>query len=150
MSKAYDRVEWGFLRSIRLKLGFDPFWTDLIMNCVRSVSYSFLVNGSITEYITLYRGLRQGDPLSPYMFILCAKGLTSLIMKYEQLGRIHTVSICRGALSITHLLFADDCFLFFRASFQECWYLKKIIGLYEPESGQCINFQKCAVFLAWI
>ncbi|KAM1135052.1 hypothetical protein FF1_044067 [Malus domestica] len=121
MSKAYDRVEWYFLKQIMLQLGFDPRWTDLVMSCVSSVTYSFVVNGEVTGYIAPTRGLKQGDPLSPYLFLICVEGLTSLIARYEQLGLIHGVSICRGAPSITHLLFADDNFLFMKASFKECW-----------------------------
>ncbi|KAM1225451.1 hypothetical protein ACFX13_044918 [Malus domestica] len=121
MSKAYDRVEWYFLKQIMLQLGFDPRWIDLVMSCVSSVTYSFVVNGEVTGYIAPTRGLKQGDPLSPYLFLICVEGLTSLIARYEQLGLIHGVSICRGAPSITHLLFADDNFLFMKASFKECW-----------------------------
>ena len=144
-SKAYDRVEWSFPKQIMFKLGFDSSWTDLILSCVTSVTYSFLVNGSTTGYISPSRGLRQGDPISPYLFLICAEGLTSLIPCYEHLGLIHGVSICREAPSITHLLFADDNFIFLKASFKDCWFLKQILQLYEAASGQCINFQKCAV-----
>lgn len=128
-----------------LQLGFDPHSTELIMSCVSSVTYFFLVNGEVIGYIAPTRGIRQGDPLSPYLFILCAEGLTSLFTRYERLGFIHEVSICREATNISHLLFADDNFLFMRASFKECWFLKQILHHYEDASGQCINFQKCAV-----
>ncbi|MCI31084.1 RNA-directed DNA polymerase (Reverse transcriptase), partial [Trifolium medium] len=69
--------------------------------------------------ITPGRGLRQGDPLSPYLFILVAEGLTSLIHQAVSKGDIHGVRICRGAPEVSHLLFADDCFLFCRANFAE-------------------------------
>lgn len=134
-----------FLKKIMLKLGLDPRWTDIIMNYVSSVSYSFLVNGEITRYIGPPRWLRQDDSLSPYLFILCAEGMTSLIARHEQLDRIHGMSICRGAPIISHLLFADDNFLFLQDSFQECWHLKQISRSYELALGQCINFQKCVV-----
>ncbi|TQE06855.1 hypothetical protein C1H46_007493 [Malus baccata] len=135
MSKAYDRVEWYFLKQIMLQLSFDPRWTDLVMSCVSSVTYSFVVNGKATGYIAPTRGLKQGDPISPYLFLICVEGLTSLIARYEQLSLIHGVSICRGAPSITHLLFADDSFLFMKASFKECWYLKQILHYYEVAFG---------------
>lgn len=75
------------------KLGFDPCWTDIVMSCVSTISYSFLVNSEITGYISPTCGLRQGDPLSSYLFLLCVEWLTSLIARNEQLGRLHRVSI---------------------------------------------------------
>lgn len=89
----------------------------MVMNCVTNVSYSFLINGEITIYISPTRGLQQGDPLSPYLFLMCAEGLTGLFVDFEQCGLIHGVSIYRGAPWIAHLLFADDSFLFLRAFF---------------------------------
>jgi hypothetical protein len=65
MSKAYDRVEWGFLKGMLLKLGFKKNWVDLIMKCVSTVRYRIKVNDEVSEMITPQRGLRQGNPLSP-------------------------------------------------------------------------------------
>ena len=79
MSKAYDKMEWCFLEQILLKLGFQESWVALIMKCITTVSYSILVNGEPKGMIKPSRGLRQRDPLSPYLFLFCAKGLNALL-----------------------------------------------------------------------
>lgn len=75
MPKAYDRVEWNFLEILMEKMGFDHVWIRWIMACVRSVSFSILMNGNEHGFIKSERGIRQGDPLSPFHFILCAEAL---------------------------------------------------------------------------
>ena len=93
-------------------MGFAQRWVDLIMFCVSSVQYSVLVNEKQVGPITPKRGLRQGDPLSPYLFIICAEGLSTIIRKAEVAGSLHGVKVCRGAPNVSHFLFAGDCFLF--------------------------------------
>ncbi|GAU35453.1 hypothetical protein TSUD_364090 [Trifolium subterraneum] len=85
ISKAYDKVDWGFLRGVLTSMGFGDSWIRWIMMCVSSVNYSILMNYDKVGPIIPGRGLRQGDPLSPYLFILVAEGLTSLI--HQAVGR---------------------------------------------------------------
>lgn len=87
MSKSYDRVEWGFLEAIVVKLGFTRRWVELMMNCVRTVTYSILINGQPYRKITSSRGIREGDQLSSYFFILCAEGLSTLLQKGRTRGK---------------------------------------------------------------
>ena len=84
ISKAYNLVEWGFLRQIMLKLGFDPRWVHLAMETITTASYSVLINGEPRGFITPLRGIRQGDPISPYLFLLCAEGLSAMLRKAEE------------------------------------------------------------------
>jgi hypothetical protein len=94
------------------------------------------------------RGLRQGDTLSPYLFILATEGLTALIKQSIHRGEIHGIKICRGALIVSHLLFADDCFLFCRATITEASQLMSILDTYSAASGQDINLSKSEVFFS--
>ncbi|XP_042939580.1 uncharacterized protein LOC122274622 [Carya illinoinensis] len=87
MSRAYDRVEWGFLQTMLSKLGFSDKWRKLVMACVKSVFYSVVVNGTPGDIIWPTRGLRQGDPLSPYLFLLCVEGLSTLLKEAEARGK---------------------------------------------------------------
>ena len=89
------------------------------MACVSSVRYAVKINGKVLNLFTPSRGLRQGDPLSPYLFLFIGEALTSLIRKEAASGHISPLKIARGAPGITNLLFADDCLLFFKASTEE-------------------------------
>ena len=81
ISKAYDRVDWNFLKGIMLKMGFNHRWVHLALEIVTTTSYSVLINGQPKGFITQSRGIRQEYPLSPYLFLLCAEGLSALLQK---------------------------------------------------------------------
>jgi hypothetical protein len=95
MHKAYDRVEWVFLENMMRKLGFAERWISMMMACVSSVKYQVRFNSDETDSFIPSRGLRQGDPLSPYLFLLCAEGLSSLLLFEEEVGCIAGVRVCR-------------------------------------------------------
>lgn len=148
INKAYDRIDWLYLKEVMLQMGFDSQWVRWIMMCVETVDYSVIVNNEVVGPIIPCRGLRQGDPLSPYLFILCAEGLSALIRKAERCKDLHGISICTHAPIIFHLLFADDCFLFFRADEKEAQVMKNILHTYELASGQAISLPKSEVFFS--
>lgn len=139
MSKAYDRVEWSFLKGIMLKLGFHHTWVSLVMSCVRTVSYSVLINGEPKGFFYPSKGLHQGDPISPYLFLLCAEGLNALLARASKTKTIQGLSISRGGPKLTHLFFANDSVLFCRANMQECNVIMDILKKYERASEQQVN-----------
>ncbi|XP_019150944.1 PREDICTED: uncharacterized protein LOC109147743 [Ipomoea nil] len=142
MSKAYDRMEWSFLQRMMCAMGFDQRWVTLIMHCVTTVRYTIMVNGVAGGQIVPTRGLRQGDPLSPYLFIICAEGLSMLLQKAQLDGVIHGCRVARGAPAVSHLFFADDSLLFFKANIEEAGVIKQCLHQYERLSGQKVNYDK--------
>ena len=93
-------------------MGFHGKWINLIMSCITTVTYSILINGVAHECIVPLRGFHLGDLLSPYLFLLCADGFSSLINDAARNNTLSGVSICRGCPMVTHLFFADDNLLF--------------------------------------
>lgn len=132
------------------KMGFSPQWVTWKVMCMEFVNYSVIVNSDRIGKTTPGRGLRQGDPLSPYVFLICAKGITTLLKKNEAGGDIHGIKVYRGAPILSHLLFADHCFLFSRATPTEASHIKKILSTYEVASIQSINMQKTKIYFAGI
>ena len=148
MSKAYNRVEWIYLQNLMVKMGFCSRWIGLIMECIRTISYSILVNGEPKGLINPTRGIRQGDPLSPFLFLLCTKGLHNLITKAVRAKEINSFSLCKRSLKLTHLFSPDDNLLFCKANPQECGNVLKILSDYKLVSGQKINREKTSLFFS--
>lgn len=145
MSKAYDRVEWNFLEVLLERMGFDRVWIRWIMACVNSVSFSVLLNGNSHGYIKPERGIRQGDPLSPFLFILCAEALVSCLNTSEEAGRLHGVKLSDSCPAVHHLLFADDSLLLCKANAVEAAEILDCIQRYGEASGQLVNNLKSSV-----
>lgn len=118
------------------------------MLCVTTVQYSICFNGKNIGHVYPKRGLRQGDPISPYLFILCVEGLSNSLTVAARRNELHGCRISSGAPAITHLLFVDDGFLFFKATREETVKVKELLNVYEKSSGQAVNFQNSGVFLA--
>ncbi|XP_050278159.1 uncharacterized protein LOC126719671 [Quercus robur] len=146
MSKAYDRVDWTFLKAVLTVMKFEERWIQWIMECVTSVSYTLLVNGNLTSSFKPSQGLRQGDPLSPYLFLFCANILSIALLQAENQKQLKGVKIGRNGLSFTHLLFADDSLFFFKKDDMSVTKLIAILDWYCSISGQKINLAKSDLY----
>ena len=109
------------------KMGFSEIWIGWIMRCITSVKYKVLMNGEPTGNIVPGRGLRQGDPLSPFIFILCTEALVSLLNHAENQEKITGMRVARASPSVSHLLFADDSLFFCKAEPRECEEVMKVV-----------------------
>uniref|UniRef100_A0A803NGT2 Reverse transcriptase domain-containing protein n=1 Tax=Cannabis sativa TaxID=3483 RepID=A0A803NGT2_CANSA len=147
-SKAYDRVEWSFLKDMMLKMGFDTHWVHLILKCVTSVRYTILNSGREMGPIIPKRGIRQGDPLSSYLFLICAEGFSSLIKQFELSRRIRGCKVANRAPVISHMLFADDSYVYCRANENEASNVIQLLSIFENASGQTVNFDKSSLFFS--
>lgn len=134
----------GYVEEVRLAAS----WVELLTKCVRSVSYRLKINGELSETITPQRGLRQGDPLSPYLFLICANGFLSLLQHAEELELIQGVKLCPDAPSVSHLLFADDSLILLKAGSSNATQLQTILDRYEACSGQVINREKSSAMFS--
>jgi len=145
MSKAYDRVEWSFLREMLQLLGFNNIWISWIMGCVTSVTYSILINGQPFGFIRPERGIRQGDPLSPFLFVLCTEALIHLFDQSTRAGSLSGIQFHPSGPVINNLLFADDSLFMCNADKDQSLEMLNCLDKYEKISGQKINKSKSAI-----
>uniref|UniRef100_A0A2N9F7G7 Reverse transcriptase domain-containing protein n=1 Tax=Fagus sylvatica TaxID=28930 RepID=A0A2N9F7G7_FAGSY len=148
LQKAYDRLNWPFLQVVLNKFGFDDRFIKWIMECVSSVSHTILVNGGKTDQIFPSRGVRQGDPLSPYLFIMCQDVLSRMLDREILAGRLSGVKASRTNPAITHIMYADDIVAFSKANSREATILTEWLEKYCSWSGQLINRNKSGVFFS--
>ncbi|KAL4341194.1 hypothetical protein GQ457_08G031170 [Hibiscus cannabinus] len=148
MEKGFDRVEWPFLKAVMLLLGFALSWVDLIMRCVSSVSSRVRVRGALSVAFRPQRGLRQGDPLSPFLFLFCFEGLSATLTATQHEGHLRGVRASKHGPPVNHLLFVDDSLVFLRNNMSEVQCLKDILSTYSSVSGQKVNFSKSTAYFS--
>lgn len=130
------------------KLGFDGRWIAWVKECVCSVKYSIMVNGGQVCSISPNRGLRQGDPLSPYLFLIVADVFSILMKKAVMNKAIVGVTMRKRCPVVSHLLFADDSLVFLEAKPQTCSNFMDLIGSFSEASGLTLNLQKSSLFFS--
>ncbi|PNY15039.1 cysteine-rich receptor-like protein kinase, partial [Trifolium pratense] len=141
--KAYDSVDWGYLDDVMGRMSFPSLWRKWIRECVCTATASVLVNGSPTDEFPLGRGLRQGDPLSPFLFLLAAEGFNVLMEAMVARNLFTGYNIGgEGQISVSHLQFADDTLLMGVKSWANVRALRAVLVLFETLSGLKVNFNK--------
>jgi hypothetical protein len=145
MEKAFDKIEWDFILAIMEKLGFHPNWISWIRLCISSSSFSIILNGSPFGNFSPEKGLRQGGPLSPFLFILGSKVLSRLLFREESLGNLRGLKISRNSTAIHHFLFADDLLIFGKATQKEANNIHFCLEKYCLWSSQSINSGKSSI-----
>jgi hypothetical protein len=148
MEKAFDSMEWVFLLKILSSLGFHRTWIQWISQCLTTSSFSILLDGASYGKFSPTRGLRQGDPISHFLFILGSEILSRLLLREENLGTLHGIKIARLNPPISYLLFADNVMIISKAKNAEANVILKCLSTYSTWSGQCINFSKSAIFFS--
>ncbi|XP_056691898.1 uncharacterized protein [Spinacia oleracea] len=148
MNKAYDRVRWDFVHWLLDVMNFPPRWRHWIMQCITTTSYSILINNEPSDFFKPQCGLRQGDPISPYIFILVMEVLSRMMLKLEATGQIKGIKFSRNSPSISHMFFADDSLFRFKANQKSCKNIRDTIDLFCKISGEAINFDKSSVIFS--
>jgi hypothetical protein len=147
--KAFDTVQWPFLRDLLHLLGFPARFVHLVMKCVETASFSVCINGNLFGFFPGKCGVRQGDPLSPYLFIICMEYFSRLLKSNTQLSGFNFHPKCQ-ALGISHLGFADDILLLCRCDMASINILLQQLQVFGESSGLVINAAKSSIFFVGV
>ncbi|XP_035838954.1 secreted RxLR effector protein 78-like [Helianthus annuus] len=109
--KAYDNVNWNFLLSMMHQMGFKSRWGKWIEGILKASRSAVLVNGSPTFEFNCEKGLRQGDPISPFLFLIVMEALSWLLKKAQEIGVLKGINFSESEADITHLFYADDALI---------------------------------------
>ena len=148
LEKAYDRIKWEYIEDILDEIKLPPNLRRVIMQSISTTSMNVLQNGTKTEEFKPSRGIRQGDPLSPYLFVLCMDKLSHIIEEKAKSGNQKPIKAGRKGPSITHLMFADDLLLFAEASIDQIHLISKCLEKFCLASGQKVNIQKTRILFS--
>ena len=144
--KAYNHVSWDFLDHVLEKKGFSPRWRKWMRSCLSTVSFAILVNGNAKGWVKASRGLRQGDPLSPFLFTIMADVLSRMLLRAEERNVLEGFRVGRNRTRVSHLQFADDTIFFFSAREEDMMTLKNVLLVFEHISGLKVNLDKSNIY----
>lgn len=145
IAKAFDTLSWEFLFSCLQGLRVPPHFLSLLRACICSTSFMVGYNGTVSGYFKGKRGLRQGDLLSPYLFVIAMNCLSFMLNDAASRGRIKYHSKC-SKMKLTHLSFADDLLIFIDGSLDSVQKVLQVLHEFEWRSGLVVSFQKTSFF----
>lgn len=145
--KAYDSIEWDFVRRTLCSFGFPSYLINLIMECVTSPTFSVLINGVPQGFFRGKRGLMQGDPISPYLFVLCMEALSRSLRETSKVSSFKFHPKCKQ-LGVVHLAFADDLLIFCKGHIPSLKLIKNCLEEFSKASGLRANLDKSQCFIA--
>jgi hypothetical protein len=148
LAKAFDRLEWHFITTALQRLGFNSHFINLVFSCISSSSLSILVNDQPTPYFFPQRGLRQGCPLSPYLFVIAINELSLSLQEALTQSSLQGITLAEGAPPIHSLLFADDLILCGTANLQEAQAIHTILYDFCHQSVQTPNLNKSSIYFS--
>ena len=142
LDKAYDKLNWNFIRNTLIDMRLPQVMVDVIMRCITSCSMRILWNGEPTKCFHPTRGIRQGDPLSPYIFVACVERLSQIIENLIQAGHWRPLQVCSNGPQISRLIFADGIVLFAEATEAQALLIQDCLARFCSASGQTISASK--------
>ena len=145
MEKAYDHVNWEALLYLLDRMGFGVKWCKWIRTCISTIQFSVLINGSPTDFFGSSRGLRQGDSLSPLLFLILMEVFSRMLRRVEGAGLIRGFNLegrRDGGERVSHLLFADDTILFCDADVEQILHIRLLLLSFQAVTGLKVNVHK--------
>lgn len=146
--KAYDRLRWSFILDTLLQMNIPYLLVTVIMECVTTASLQVLWNGEPTQRFKPSRGIRQGDPLSPYLFVMCMERLYQTIQETIADGRWKPIRVNRDGSQLSNLFFADDIVLFVEADTDQAKIINECLNRFCSASGQKVSRPKSRVYFS--
>ena len=144
--KAYDHVRWGFLDHVLEMKGFSPRWRKWMRGCLSSVSFAVLMNGNAKGWVKAFRGLWQGDLLSPFLFTLIADVLSRMLLRAEERNASEGFRVGRNRTKVSHLRFADDTIFFSSTREEDMMTLKSVLLVFGHIFGLKVNLDKSNIY----